>query len=98
MEWKQKAAGDSMTAMEYAPPQISEGLVIYCRTTSASTAPCTSRRTCCPAHCASYCADAHLLIDDAHLLIDDAHLLSNNASPTPGATTRTTAQATRPSR
>ena len=23
-------------------------LVFYCRTTSASTAPCTSRRTCCP--------------------------------------------------
>jgi len=31
-------------------------LVFYCRTTSASTAPCTSRRMCCPTHCASYCA------------------------------------------
>jgi len=33
-----------------------EGLVFYCRTTSASTAPCTSRSMCCPTHCASYCA------------------------------------------
>ena len=31
-------------------------LVLYCRTTSASTAPCTSRRMCCLTHCASYCA------------------------------------------
>ena len=30
-------------------------MVFYCRSTSASTAPCTSRRMCCPAHCASYC-------------------------------------------
>ena len=27
-----------------------------CRTTRASTAPCSSRRMCCPTHCASYCA------------------------------------------
>jgi len=33
-----------------------ERLVLYCRATSASTAPCTSRRTCCSTHCASYCA------------------------------------------
>ena len=31
-------------------------LVCYCKTTSASTAPCTSRRTCCPTHFAKYCA------------------------------------------
>ena len=31
-------------------------LVLYCRTTSASTAPCTPRGMCCPTHCASYCA------------------------------------------
>ena len=31
-------------------------LVFYCRATSASTAPCTSRRMCCLTHCASYCA------------------------------------------
>ena len=35
-------------------------LVCYCRTTSASTAPCTSRRMCCPTHCASYCAPSTL--------------------------------------
>jgi len=29
-------------------------LVFDCRTISASTAPCISRRRCCPAHCASY--------------------------------------------
>ena len=33
-----------------------ERLVFYCRTTSASTAPCTSRRMCCPTYCASCCA------------------------------------------
>ena len=27
-------------------------LIFYCRTTSASTASCTSRRMCCPTHCA----------------------------------------------
>ena len=36
-----------------------ERLVFHCRTTSASTAPCTSRRICCPTHCASYCAPCH---------------------------------------
>jgi len=30
---------------------IGERLVCYCRTTSASTAPYTSRRMCCPTHC-----------------------------------------------
>ena len=37
-------------------------LVFYCRTTSASTAPCTSRRLCCPTHCASYGALCQLLL------------------------------------
>jgi len=31
-------------------------LVYYCQTTSASTAPCISRRMCCPTHSASHCA------------------------------------------
>ena len=31
-----------------------ERLVFCCRTTSASTAPCTSRKVCCPTHGASY--------------------------------------------
>ena len=35
---------------------LRQRLVFYCRTTSASTAPCTSRRMCCPTHCASYSA------------------------------------------
>ena len=43
-------------------PQTQERLVCYCRTTSASTAPCTSRRTCCPTHCASYCAPCQPLL------------------------------------
>ena len=37
-------------------------LVSYCRTTSASTAPCTSRRMCCPTHCARYCAPCQPLV------------------------------------
>ena len=32
-------------------PSTLERLVFYCRTTSASTAPCTSRRMCCLTHC-----------------------------------------------
>ena len=32
-----------------------ERLVFYCRTTSTSTAPCTSRRTCRPKYCDIYC-------------------------------------------
>ena len=46
-----------------------ERLVFYCRTTSASnrttsasTAPCTSRRMCYPTHCASYCAPCQPLL------------------------------------
>ena len=35
---------------------IPQRLVFHCRTTSASTAPCTSRRMCCTTRCASYCA------------------------------------------
>jgi len=37
-------------------------LVFYCRTTSASTAPCTSRRMCSLMHCASYCAPRQPLL------------------------------------
>ena len=37
-------------------------LVFYCRTTSASTAPCTSRRMCCPTHCANNCAPCQPLV------------------------------------
>ena len=33
-----------------------DSLVLYCRTTSASTASCTSKRMCCLTHCAGYCA------------------------------------------
>ena len=39
-----------------------ERLVFYCRTTSASTAPCTSRRMCCLTHCARYCAPCQPLL------------------------------------
>ena len=39
-------------------------MVLYCQTTSASTAPCTSRRMCCPAHCAIYCAPYQPLFRD----------------------------------
>ena len=42
--------------------QISERLVFYCWKNSASTAPCTSRRMCCPAHCASHCAPCQPLL------------------------------------
>ena len=44
-----------------APPP-EDRLVCYCRTTSASSAPCTSRRVCGPAHCASYCAPCQPLL------------------------------------
>ena len=37
-------------------------LVCYCRTTSASTEPCTSRKMCCPTHCASCCAPCQPLV------------------------------------
>ena len=33
-----------------------------CRTTSASTAPCTTRRMCCPTHCASSCTPCQRLL------------------------------------
>ena len=39
-----------------------ERLVFYCRTTSASTAPGTSRRMCCLTHCAAYCASSLLAL------------------------------------
>jgi len=37
-------------------------LAFYCRTTSASTAPCTSSRMCCPTHCDSYFAPCQPLL------------------------------------
>jgi hypothetical protein len=37
-------------------PAHREMSIFFCRTTSASTAPCTSRRMCCLTHYASYCA------------------------------------------
>jgi len=43
-------------ASQLEPVQMHEILVFYCRTTSASTAPCTFGRMCYPTHCASYCA------------------------------------------
>ena len=39
----------------------SKRLVFYCRTTIASTAPCTSRRMCCSTHCACDCAPSQSL-------------------------------------
>ena len=37
-------------------------LVFYCRTITASTAPNTSKRMCCPTHCASHCAPCQPLL------------------------------------
>ena len=60
--------GCSMTSMPAAaypchpPLQNDERLVFCCRTTSASSAPCTSRRICCHMHCASYCAPCQPLL------------------------------------
>ena len=48
-----------------SPPTWSlcmQRLVFYCRETSASTASCTSRRMCSPAHCASCCAPCQPLL------------------------------------
>ena len=39
-----------------------ERFAFYCRKISASTASCTSRRMCCPTHCASYCASCQPLL------------------------------------
>ena len=39
-----------------SPSDTPERLVVYCRTTSANTTPCTFRRICCPTHCSSYSA------------------------------------------
>ena len=52
-------------AMLFFLPQLMhliERTVSFCRPTSASAAPCTSRRMCCPMHCASYCASCPLLL------------------------------------
>ena len=43
-------------SVQASGPYSSKILVFSCRTTSASTAPCTPRRMCCLTHCASYCA------------------------------------------
>ena len=42
--------------------QNPERLVFYCRTTGAGTAPCTSRRMCCPTYCASCCTPCQSLL------------------------------------
>ena len=47
------------------------------RTTSASTAPCTSRRTCCPTHCAGDCAPCQQFSDGFNL-----HLLQPGVNST----------------
>jgi len=55
----------SSTPKSHPPPKstASRGrLVFYCRTTGASTAPRTSRRMCCPTHCACYCAPCQPLL------------------------------------
>ena len=44
------------------PQGLIERLAFYCLTTSASTAPCTSRRMFCPTHCASYRAPCQPLL------------------------------------
>ena len=41
---------------------FTERLVFYCRTTSATTAPCAPRRICCLTLCASYCAPCQPLL------------------------------------
>ena len=51
------------TTREVSKSTRGERLVSYCQTASASTAPCTSRRMCCPTHCASYCAPCQPLLD-----------------------------------
>ena len=53
-----------MGAPMRAPCRLSQAarLVFHCRTTSASTAPCSSSRMCCPAHCAVYCAPCQPLL------------------------------------
>ena len=50
-------------------------LVSYCRTTSASTAPCTSRRTCCP--CAYVLVAVPRVSRSCELVVDgfDLHLI-----------------------
>ena len=50
------------SAVEWCGLCAREGLVLYCRTTSASTAPCMFRRMCCPTHCASMCAPCQPLV------------------------------------
>ena len=47
------------------------------RTTSASTAPCTSRRACCPTHCAGDCAPCQQFSDGFNL-----HLLQPGVNST----------------
>ena len=46
----------------WSAPAPRNRLLFFCRTTSARTAPCTSRRMCCPMHCASCCAPCQPLL------------------------------------
>ena len=75
-----------MTQLVLSHPQR---LVLYCRTTSANTAPCTSRRVCCPTHCASYCAVDHAACArtgyDPHI---ETRTLSIRTSPSTRAPSR----------
>jgi len=44
------------------PLSLPQRLISYCRTASASTAPCKSRRMCCPTCCANFCAPCQPLL------------------------------------
>jgi len=59
LDWWECREGVGVVGVELhdqRPALAAERLVFHCRTTSASTASCTSRRLCCLTHCASYCA------------------------------------------
>ena len=58
-------------------------MACYCRTTSASTAPCTSRRMRCPAHCASQCAPCQPLLRAFFSDGFDIRLLHHGLQPRP---------------
>jgi len=54
---------DGMRLVHSSPATVGRaGLVFHCRTISASTAPCTPRRMCCPTHCAGYCISCQSLV------------------------------------
>ena len=46
----------------HCQPRPVQRLEFFCRATSASTAPCTSKRMCCPTHFASCCAPCQPLL------------------------------------